>query len=326
MSENSKSVLIAPEVAAGIIKMLDEQSTPSSIIQRFIQSANDGNVRTELAEDCQLNFFGRHISGIDSVTGYMRTQLMGRYKHASFREAQPCDPADEVILKERFARIFDRTRRRLHQQKERVRATTLHLLADSDDEEVVGRGSTLVPSHLVTPPRPSMHNMELLTYIQAKGMLESIHGSDDGGVDLGDSRQVLLTLAYRREHSDEIYLALYEKFRQLRQKSTRAPPTPRAIQLRRHWTDTEEQEPTTTTIMPQPRGVRRLLFVSGSDDLQDDTNAVITSPLVKKQSEKEEPTTASFSPSRSLLTPRKRHHGNQTDVEPKRPAGLRFYV
>ncbi|EDW75374.1 uncharacterized protein Dwil_GK19724 [Drosophila willistoni] len=318
MSEHSKSVTTAPDVASRIIILKDEESTPSSIIQRFIQSVNDGTVRTELAEDCILNFFGRHITGIDSVTGYMRTQLMDRFRHAGFSEAQPCDPADEVILRERFARTFDRTRRRLHQQKERVRATTLHLLAESDDDEEVGRGSTQVPSHLVTPPRPSTHNTELLTYIQAKGMLDPIHDSDDGGIDLGDSRQVQLTLGYRREHSDEIYLALYEKFRQLRQKSTLAPPTPRAIQWRRHGADTEEQ-----ATIPEPRSVRRTLFASGSDDLEAGDGKVLVSPQVVKL---EKPTAATCSPSRSLLTPRKRHHRNQTDVEPKRPAGLRFYV
>lgn len=262
--------------------------TPHDIVIQFVTSVDTGSIRSELAEDCIFSFFGRHVRGVNAIMGYVRTQLLGRFQHERFDRAQIVSQSHELILKERFGRSFDVVRRRIYEQKERERATTLHLRAESDDEEVPSR----YPVQLVTPPRASSHSMDQLTFVEACGVLESLRDSNfSGGLDLGDLVPMHLTLGYRLTpvvlgnlRAIEICLAIYEKYPLKLNRSTLVPPpTVEEIfgigRLRNTTlapanpqTDDEGEE------VPQARSlsVRRILFADGADeDGDEDTDGSV---------------------------------------------------
>lgn len=250
---------------------------------QFVTSVDTGSVRSELAEDCIFSFFGRHVRGVNAIMGYVRTQLLGRFQHERFDRAQIVSQGHELILKERFGRSFDVVRRRIYEQKERERATTLHLRAESDDDEEV---PSRYPVQLVTPPRASSHSMDQLTFVEACGVLESLRDSNfSGGLDLGDLVPMHLTLGYRLTPlvlgslpAVEICLAIYEKYPLKLNRSTLVPPpTVEEIfgigRLRNTTlapanpqTDDEGEE------VPQAKtlSVRRILFADGADEEGDE--------------------------------------------------------
>ncbi|KAH8409112.1 hypothetical protein KR009_007621, partial [Drosophila setifemur] len=251
-----------------------EPPSPRDIILEFVAALDNGSVRSELADDCILNFFGRHVRGVSAVMGYVRSQLLGRFQHERFDEAQVVSEANELLLRERFARSFDQVRRRLLEQKEAERSTTMHLRAESDDEELPSR----YPVQLVTPPRPSSHPMDQLLFVEACGVLESLRdGNFFGGLDLGDSLQVHLTLGYRHiplpiSRGVEVCLAVYERYPLTMSRSTLVPP-PTIEQLRaqrgrgsnaRRNPQTDDEE--TEEVIPPRRGVRRTLFAAGAGE------------------------------------------------------------
>lgn len=73
-----------------------------------------GDLRRELTEDCILNMFARCVKGVAAVTGYMRTQITGRFKHLDFNDASLCNTSQEMMLNNRYERSFQVLRRRLN--------------------------------------------------------------------------------------------------------------------------------------------------------------------------------------------------------------------
>ncbi|KAH8295964.1 hypothetical protein KR018_007258, partial [Drosophila ironensis] len=252
---------------------------PRELVRSFVSAVDCGMVRAELGEDCIFSFFGRQVRGVAATVGYVRSQLLGRFHHVRFNEAQVVSQANELILRERFSRYFDLVRRRICEQKERERASTLHLRAESDDEELLGR----CPEQLVTPPRAASQDMELLSYVEGRGVLESQQDSHyHGGLDLGDTVHVHLTLGYRRipglpprRPVTEICLMVYEKLPLKLNRSTlpqssssrgiRSGVRMRSSSVRGNdHTDDESDEPAPAP-SPARRGVRRTLFANAAD-------------------------------------------------------------
>ncbi|KAH8317296.1 hypothetical protein KR074_002240, partial [Drosophila pseudoananassae] len=255
---------------------------PLDIMTQFVTSMDAGSMCSELAEDCIFNFFGRHVRGVTSIMRYVRSQLLGMFHHHEFHNAQIVSLPHELLLQERFGRSFDAVRRRIYEQKEREPATTLHLRAESDDEEVPRTYSV----GLATPPRPSSHSMSELTFIEACGILKSVSNSRFPGIlDLDEVVPLHLTLGYRptpfvleNRRTIEICLVVYEKYPLKLNRST-LEPLPRAEEIigigrQRNnsfacdnpQTDDEGEE------VPQAksRNVRRILFANGSGEEQDE--------------------------------------------------------
>ncbi|SPP77759.1 cell cycle negative regulator roughex [Drosophila guanche] len=333
------------------------QPSPSEIVQNFIVGVDTGLVRADLADDCILSLFGRHIRGVVAVTGFIRTQIFNRFKHIGFEEARPCTPSKEVAIKERFGRSFDRVRRRIHEQKERERANAdvgVRRLAVDDMEEDVDALPRSSP-HLVTPPRPTRHVMDMLQYIEARGVMEDVEGnSNDGGIQLGDSQHVLLTLGYRHTQTAslslrdiEICLAVYEDYRTFPRQRARASAAITSNPL----TDDEAEEPAVSGLLRgHLRSVRRTLFARAESEepeqnpLEDSAEPVPTEPSPsssQSQCESQGPVPvpptppppppaadgAGDMPATSTGYPtRKRQQQRETEVSPKRPGryGLRF--
>ncbi|XP_022227398.2 cell cycle negative regulator roughex [Drosophila obscura] len=331
------------------------QPSPSEIVQNFIVGVDTGLVRADLADDCILSLFGRHIRGVVGVTGFIRTQIFNRFKHIGFEEARPCTLSKEVVIKERFGRSFDRVRRRIHEQKERDRAN-----ADGgrrpavgeveEDVDVLPRSSP----HLVTPPRPARHVMDMLQYIEARGVMEDVEGNrNDGGIQLGDSQHVLLTLGYRQTPTAslslrdiEICLAVYEDYRTFPRQRPRGSAAITSNPL----SDDEAEEPAASSqLRSNLRSVRRTLFARAESEepeqnpLEDSAEPVPTEPSPsssQSQCESQGPVPVPPTPpmppaedgvpempaTSSGYTTRKRQQQRETEVAAKRPGryGLRF--
>ncbi|XP_023178605.1 cell cycle negative regulator roughex [Drosophila hydei] len=235
---------------------------PSQLLRRFLQCMDDGQIRRELSDDCILSLLGRNVKGIGSVTSYLRTQIIGRFNHMDFLNAQRCTESEELLLKERFARSFQVLRSRLKEPK--ILPTSVHLRAESDEEEEQAAIATCT-NQLITPPRASTpaNSTELMDFITASGSLQASHKQNDGGIELGENCRVSLTLGYRcnslvciNESSIDICLIVYEKLK------------PRTPGMQRHWrirsprnvlTDDESE-------VPAPRSVRRTLFSNDCDE------------------------------------------------------------
>ncbi|XP_016976736.1 cell cycle negative regulator roughex [Drosophila rhopaloa] len=327
-----------------------QEGTPLEVIHEFVAGVDNGTVRRDLAEDCILSFCSRNVRGDSAITGFLRTQVTNRYMHERFDEAAAPSIATEIILRERFGRSFDRARRRLYEQKERERSTTMHLRPESDDDEVVER---MFPVLLVTPPRASSYALHTLKYVEAIGLLKSrSHNThSDGGLDLGESCTVHLTLGYRRTQlpgrnvrSIEICLVVYDRGptslnrSSLLPQPSRIPARQRVIGRCNPTTDDEAEEapPPTTR-----RGVRRTLFTEENteeEEAEDEVSQVAQEqpPQPAEEAPQEEANVDAVVPVLPLLdtptcsnyTPRKRHQtANGNEVTPKRTPGqqrLRF--
>ncbi|XP_016931678.2 cell cycle negative regulator roughex [Drosophila suzukii] len=333
----------------------DHEMTPLEVVHEFIRGVDDGTIRRDLAEDCILNFYSRNVRGAKDITGFMRTQVTRRYKHEAFDEAACPSVGDEVLLQERFSRSFDRERRRIYEQKERDKTTTnLHLRAESDDES----GPPEFPMFLITPPRPSSYPMDSLKYVEAVGRLRK-RDNGYGGMDLGESSAVHLTLGYRstqlpgsRMRGIEICLAVYDRGLRgsLNRSTLEAPPTAISIQRRgnaRHNPSTDDEADDALPPPTSRRWVRRTLFTEENAEEEDeapdpnsDAVAPATAGLEQEQpgarpaeeAPQEEANTDVNSPrssedpacssSTSSYTPRKRQQPtNGNEVAPKRTPG-----
>ncbi|XP_064556394.1 cell cycle negative regulator roughex [Drosophila montana] len=281
-------------------------ASPSQVMRHFVQCMDDDDVRRELTDDCILSVLGRSIKGVAAVTGYVRTQLTARYRHVGFQAASHCSEARKSLLTDRYARSFQVLRSRPKASK--PMPASLHMRPESDDDEP-DAGDCL--NQLVTPPRSSApaQNSQLLQYIESPGVLEADHEHDDGGIDLGESCQVTLTLGYRVYNSEcavEICLVIYEK---LKPRSLAHPARNRTSRSSRNVHTDDEGE------LPATRSVRRTLFTSAADSEDPEESMVRTLPDV--------------SPAKAppALTPRKRQHKTDPNVKSKRLTvlgGMRF--
>ncbi|XP_037724743.1 cell cycle negative regulator roughex [Drosophila subpulchrella] len=262
----------------------DHEMTPLEVVHEFIRGVEDGTVRRDLAEDCILNFYSRNVRGAKDISGFLRTQVTRRYKHEGFDEAACPSIGDEVLLQERFGRSFDRERRRIYEQKERDKTTTnLHLRAESDEES----GPHAFRMSLITPPRPSSYPMDSLKYVEAVGRLRK-RDNCYGGMELGESSAVHLTLGYRmtqlassRVRGIEICLAVYDRGLRgsLNRSTLEAPPTAISIQRRgnaRHNPSTDDEADDALSPPTSRRGVRRTLFTE--ENAEDEEEAPNTNP------------------------------------------------
>lgn len=252
-------------------------ASQTQIMRQFVESVDDGNVCRELSEDCILNILGRCYRGFADVTGYMRTQIAGRYKHVNFENAGLCDSSQEVILNSRFGRSFELLRRRLKAKRNKVVSMLARKAESDDDSDDVEKGS----NQLATPPRSNLQvqDVQSLQYIQSIGLLEAHHEDDDGGISFENPCKVKLTLGYRcGESTTEICLVLYEKLNI--PATTGTPGRPRTRYLRPGYvhTDDEGEE-------PAPRKVRRALFSTVDSD--EDSPKPCLTPL--KRQHKMEP-------------------------------------
>ncbi|XP_017087407.2 cell cycle negative regulator roughex [Drosophila bipectinata] len=279
-----------------------EIPSPHDILTEFVTSMDSGAMRSELADDCIFQFFGRHVRGATSIMGYVRSQLLGIFHHERFVNTQIVSQAHELILKETFGRSFDAVRRRIYEQKEQDRATTLHLRAESDDEEVPS--SNPINVQLVTPPRASSVSMDQLTFIEACGVLKRLEkGTFSGGIIRGDRVPLHLTLGYRltpfvfqNRRIIEICLAVYEKYPLKLNRSTLEPmPGVEEIfgvrrQRSNSFTSATSETDDEDEVVPQarvPQGLSacRILFAKGSDketdeeDDEDDDPALLEDSL-----------------------------------------------
>ncbi|XP_017061552.1 cell cycle negative regulator roughex [Drosophila ficusphila] len=246
-----------------------QERTPIEVIHEFVTGVDDGTIRRDLADDCVLSFYRRTVRGPAAVTGFLRTRVTNHYKHENFEEAAPPSLGQEIILRERFATVFERSRRRLYKQNEEEKSTALHLHPDSDDEEVPATHTVL----LTTPPRPSSYALDTIKYVEAIGMLNRRERFVYGGVDLGESSTVHLTLGYRRHRLSgsgvqyiEICLAVYDRGSISRNQHTQATtsiPFPRRDSARCNTTTDDEAEEAGP--LPTRRGVCRTLFTEEND-------------------------------------------------------------
>ncbi|XP_017009007.2 cell cycle negative regulator roughex [Drosophila takahashii] len=312
--------------------------TPLEVVHEFVKGVDDGTVRRDLAEDCILNFYSRNVRGVRAITGFLRSQLTNRYQHAGFDEAAAPSIGDELLLQERFGRAFDRERRRIYEQKEHEWTTTLHLRPESDDEEVIEQH----PIAQITPPRPSSYALHSLKYVEAIGQLKRRGVLSYGGLDLGESCTVHLTLGYRttqlpgsQVRGIEICLAVYDRgLTSLKRSTLAAPPSARSLPRRGNGrcnpsTDDEGED------LPSPpssrRGVRRTLFTeeNAEEEEDPDPNPAVQQEQPARQVEtperpQEEVISTLDSPrsSGSIYTPRKRQQpANGNEVAPKRTPG-----
>nr|AAL29208.1 RUX [Drosophila teissieri] len=323
----------------------EHNKTPLEVIHEFVKGVGDGTVRRDLAEDCILSYYSRNVRGAKAITGFLRTQLTTRYKHERFEEAARVAKGDELLLQARFGRSFDAARRRIYEEKERVGATTLHLHAESDDEGMHEEFST----SLITPPRPSSYNLNALKYVESCGLLNRRDEHVYGGLDLGESCAVHLTLGYRRTQLPggqvsgfEICLAVYDRgLTTLNRSTLTAPPFgisfPRRANARCNPStddeaDAEEDSPPPTS----RRGVRRTLFTEENTQEEEDRDP---DPIPEVEQEQPAPQQAEEAAREAVnipvdlptppettncssYTPRKRlqtTHGNE--VPPKRTPG-----
>ncbi|KAH8368428.1 hypothetical protein KR084_011434, partial [Drosophila pseudotakahashii] len=325
--------------------------TPLEVVHEFVKGVDDGTVRRDLAEDCILNFYSRNVRGIRAITAFLRSQLTNRYQHEGFDEAAPPSIGDELLLHERFGRAFDRERRRIYEQKEREKTTTLHLRPDSDDEDVTEQH----PVAQITPPRPSSYALNSLIYVEAIGQLNSRGELGYGGIELGESCAVHLTLGYRttqlpgsRVRGIEICLAVYDRgLTSLKRSTLVAPPSARSIPRRgnaRCNPSTDDECDDTISPPTSRRGVRRTLFTEESaeeekEEEDPDPGTAVEQEQPARQAETPETpqeeantpvdnprsseiATCSSSSSSSSYTPRKRQQtANGNEVAPKRTPG-----
>ncbi|KAI8034046.1 cell cycle negative regulator roughex [Drosophila gunungcola] len=327
--------------------------TPLEVIHEFIAGVDNGTLRSDLAEDCLLNFCSRSVPGGPAATGFLRSQLTHRYRHDRFDVAAPSLPDFELSLFERFGRSFDRMRRRLYDQRERVRApttttsttsTTLHLRPESGDDDDELPGERTLP---VTPPRPSSHGLSTLKFLEAIGLLNSCspNYSRDGGVDLGEFCTVHLVLGYRhvqmpaRHVRDiEICLVVYECYPVDILSPTARPPLRQRANGRCNPTTDDEAEgapPPPAPTRRRMRGVRRTLFGEerreedvGGRQLTQEQSARTAEDAPQEVEEEEIVFTLSEIGSSHILTPRKRHQTTSgNEMTPKKTTGqkrLRF--
>ncbi|EDX02449.1 cell cycle negative regulator roughex [Drosophila yakuba] len=319
------------------------KKTPLEVIHEFIKGVDDGTIRRDLAEDCILSYYSRNVRGAKAITGFLRAQLTTRYKHDNFEEAERVAKGDELLLQARFGRSFDAARRRIYEEKERDSATTLHLHAESDDEGANEEFST----SLITPPRPSSYNLKSLKYVESCGLLNRRDEHVYGGLDLGETCAVHLTLGYRRTQLPggqvsgfEICLAVYDRGLTNLNRSTLAPPQfgislPRRSRCNETTDDEadaeEDSQPPTSR-----RGVRRTLFTEENTQEEGDRDP---EPIPEVEQEQPAPQDAEESAreavnivvdlptplemtSYSSYTPRKRlQTTNGNEVPPKRTPG-----
>ncbi|XP_001354846.3 cell cycle negative regulator roughex [Drosophila pseudoobscura] len=328
------------------------QPSASEIVQNFIVGVDTGLVRADLADDCMLSLFGRQIRGVVAVTGFIRTQIFNRFKHIGFEDARPCTPSKEVFIKEWFGPTFERVRRRMHEQKERERAISEGrriAVGDSEGEEEVQSRSS---PHLATPPRPAIRPaMDMLQYVEARGVMEDVEGNrNDGGIQLYDTQHVLLTLGYRQTATAsislrdiEVCLAIYEDYRPFPRQRQRGSVAISSNPL----TDDEAEEPASSHPLSHLRSVRRTLFARAESEepeqnpLEDSVEPVPVEPSPSSsqsqcESQDQVPRippppvrdgTGEMPASSSAgYTTRKRQQQRETEVAPKRPGryGLRF--
>ncbi|XP_017064098.1 cell cycle negative regulator roughex [Drosophila eugracilis] len=331
------------------------EKTPLAVLHGFIKAVDDGTIRSELAEDCILNFYSRNVRGPKAITGFLRTQVTNRYQHEGFAEAAPPTIGTEILLAERFGRSFDRERRRIYEAKEQEKSTTLHLRPESDDEEV----SEEFPISYITPPRASSYPMNTLKFVESIGLLKSLGGPLFGGIDLGESCMVHLTLGYRSTNpagrqmpAIEICLAVYDRGLTSLNRSTLVASQPTSF-LRRggdRFNPTTDDEGDETSLPPlSRRGVRRTLFTEenaegeGAEDADpvpvSDTDSDVDRVVEQEQTTRlpegthqEEANTPIESPRTTKIsnsigyTPRKRFQATSgNEVPPKRtPAAQRM--
>ncbi|KAH8289702.1 hypothetical protein KR054_009568, partial [Drosophila jambulina] len=303
--------------------------TPLEVVQEFVAAANSGSIGRELSDDCVLNFFGRHSRGATVSAGYFRVFVSARYQHEGFEEATVVSPAKAEILRVRFMRCFSWARRRIiEEQKVRERATSLHLRAESDDEDE--QLPNRCPALLLTPPRAASHDLNQVKFVEANGVLKSLRtDSSDDGFDFGNARPLHLTLGYRQlplafgngRHID-ICLALYEKH----SVAASSVPFPRRGSAARcnPPTDDEAEDDSHTR-----RGARRTLFVElpKEDEEQEAPQAEEQEQALEHTPARAEATNQEESdppaPSISSCTPRKRHIASSGgEVKPKRTPRL----
>ncbi|XP_034481454.1 cell cycle negative regulator roughex [Drosophila innubila] len=305
--------------------MEEHEATPTKMMRRFVECVDEGDMRRELSEGCILNIFARCVKGVAAVSGFMRTQLTGRYKHLDFKNANLCDASQELILNNRYERSFQVLRRRLNAKRspglEDV-APGLHQRAESDDDADSAAKVTDL-KQLATPTKLSAESIKL-QYIESIGVLEAHEHSvdDDGGISFESPCKVKLTLGYHRIGDSlmpDICLVIYEKF----SSRTRAR-TWRS--LRQVHTDDEEAgevegERERESGEPATRSVRRALFSSGADceESDDSIGCVNQSASVDNTPT---PVPISTPNSKPGLTPRKRLHKKDPHKNSKR--SMRF--
>ncbi|EDV45972.1 cell cycle negative regulator roughex [Drosophila erecta] len=328
----------------------EHKETPLEVIHEFIKGVDDGTLRRDLAEDCILSYYSRNVRGAKAITGFLRTQVTRRYRHENFEEAARLAKGDEILLQARFGRSFDAERRRIYEEKALEGATTMHLHAESDDEEVNEEFST----SLITPPRPSSYNLNSLKYVEACGLLNRRDEYVYGGLDMGESCAVHLTLGYRSTRLPsgqvsgfEICLVVYDRGLTSLKRSTLNEPKsaicyPRRPNARYNPStddegDAEEDLPPATS----RRGVRRTLFTEeNTQEGEDDDGDPDPDPTPIPEVEQEQPApqqaeaareavntpvdlpTPSETANCSSYTPRKRlQTTNGNEVPPKRTPG-----
>ncbi|KAL7743049.1 hypothetical protein ACLKA6_005795 [Drosophila palustris] len=274
----------------------EAEASPSKLMRRFVECVDEGDVRRELAEDCILNIFARCVKGVAAVTGYMRTQITGRYKHLEFKNANVCDTTLQMTLSNRYGRSFEVLRRRLNAKRSPGVVPERNLRAESDDD--ADAGNVTNPKQLATPTKPASSTTKAsMQYIESIGVLEAAQqeDSDDGGMSIESPCKIKLTLGYRSTTSD-ICLIIYEK---LPTTNRARPQTGRCLPGRHVHTDDEEGEEPAA-----PRSVRRALFASDADcEATEESAKSIGSIGSALQSD------ADNSPNyKSVLTPRKRQH------------------
>ncbi|KAH8338066.1 hypothetical protein KR059_004808, partial [Drosophila kikkawai] len=323
---------------------LPDEITPLEVVQEFVAAANSGSIGRELADDCVISFFGRHSRGSAVSAGYFRVFISSRYQHEGFEKATFVSPAKVENLKLRFMRSFSWARRRMVEeqkvQKVQQRATSLHLRAESDDEDEQPPPSRCT-AELVTPPRPVSQGLDQVKFVAAKGVLKSLSADySDNDLDFGHTRTIRLTLGYRQvplafgqgRHID-ICLAVYEKYSSASSSSVAVPRRGSAARCNPPTDDEAEDD------SDHRNGARRTLFAEA--DNEDNAEAEQDEPEPEPRQEEEEPSlehtparvevnTQEESaleetppPSIRSCTPRKRHIASSGgEVKPKRTPRL----
>ncbi|KAH8376327.1 hypothetical protein KR200_010483, partial [Drosophila serrata] len=324
---------------------LPPEITPLEVVQEFVAAANRGSIVQELSDDCVLSYFGRHSRGATVSAGFFRMFISTRYQHEGFQEANFVSPAKADILKLRFMRCFSWVRRRMvEERKVSKQPTSLHVRAESDDEDE--QLPSRCRAQLVTPPRPGSPDLDEVKFVEANGVLQSLSTEFfDDGLEFGNTRTLQLTLGYRqlplafgnKRHID-ICLVVYEKY-SVPTSSVHLPRRGSAARCNPP-TDDEGEDDSCTR-----RGARRTLFVEfpNEEELEavraekqrkepelqqeqqqalEHTHArveAITQEESSLPSTHEEPP----SPSISSCTPRKRHIvSSGGEVKPKRTPRL----
>ncbi|KAH8265785.1 hypothetical protein KR038_000419, partial [Drosophila bunnanda] len=324
---------------------LPPEITPLEVVEEFVAAANSGNIGRELSDDCVLSFFGRPRSGATKSASFFRLFISGVYQHEGFEEANFVSPTKAEMLKVRFMRCFSWARQRIvEERKVRKRASSLHLRAESDDEDE--QLPSRCRAQLVTPQRPASNDLDKVKFVEANGVLKSLSTDhSETGLGFGNTRTVHLTLGYRqlplafgnKRHID-ICLAVYEKHA----VATSSVPVPRrgSAASCNPPTDDEADDDSCTR-----RGVRRALFVELASEeepealrvekqrdepetQQEQQQALEHTPgrveaITREESAQSSTHEESPAPSISSCTPRKRHIvSNGAEVNPKRTPRL----